>query len=214
MAGAPYKRTRHERRDATLSGVTAPAADHDALFAKWSGWLDQLNREMIWLHLHRDIWRKLTDAIVKEAPESSSVFIDHYKTLYVGGICMAIRRLLDKDDQSVSLRRLLVDVQRNPQAMSVDRWASRLPADLEENWRQRDLADFIGAWAPNGRHVDPSIVTADIAALDEQCEAVVHYATRRHAHLDQRGSERELTFSDIHESWSSLLRCSRSTATS
>lgn len=182
----------------------AEEAAADLLHARWSGWLKTVHREIVELHHHRHIWSELRDAIVANDPAGDGTFLAHHADLYVAHQAMTLRRLLDGRTDSISFRRLLKELQRQPEVMTRERYVALWDGDdhrdeTDSAWRRRQAnATFDRFSGPGGPHLTREFVDADVDRLHNKLNRVRRLADKVLAHRDP-GDAPPLTFAELDD---------------
>jgi HEPN superfamily AbiU2-like protein len=140
------------------------------------------------------VWR-----LIRENPElqkrQSHLYLWIYN-LYVEGMAMAIRRLCDDDDRTVSLVRFLGFVKKDPSVISRASYGSLFPADtighpalpgevkaaLRDHLINRGYDQTVGEGVSQPRGKD---LRKEISELTRLADEIVDYATKRVAHFDK-----------------------------
>jgi hypothetical protein len=125
--------------------------------------------------------------------ETGSVFWQWMIQAFAHSTAIAIRRQVKKDDQSVSLHRLLAEMRDFPDVFDRAYFVSLYRPEL----RSRGNVQFdrlAGDGAPDLRQA----AGRDIEELSRQTHTAEYYADRRVAHYDSRGLDRGApTFDDL-----------------
>jgi len=112
---------------------------------------------------------------------------------------MAIRRQLDTDNDTISLKRLLIELKQSPQLLT-KQWfrslysssTSNIPIPMEA-FADGDFEVHAG----NMEYFNPSIAEADLLKLETLGEAITRYANKQIAHRTK--VKATLTFSEINK---------------
>src|SRR5437588_12020639 len=96
---------------------------NDELYKKWDGWIDLLGNEVIDLYTQRHIYNEVRK-ILEENPkvQEPDDFFFWVSVWYSSSMAVAIRKLADKDKDSISFRRLLEGIKNNPRVISRTRF--------------------------------------------------------------------------------------------
>lgn len=159
-----------------------------ARLSTWQEWVSGYEGDIIRLHLDRYFFREILAMLRTNPAIREPWHIGRWLVrIYIQAVSVGVRRQTDGRQDVLNLRRLMQDVQRNPEALSRDAW---LATWGEIGPRERELAneDF-DAFSAGGDHVDPEMVRADIAALGEAVEQARVFVNNQVAHLN---SERAL----------------------
>lgn len=166
-------------------------------YNKWVRWIDTICAEVEQLCYLKHIFLEV-QAIIHanhSLPPGNSFyeFLNHgYTALGV----MGVRRQVKQQKDSISLASLLIDIQDNPQIISLQKFKSL----YDESIFDRELAEshFSGFKTPDADHVDPGMVTRDIASLRDSVKGCEDFADRKLAHSDPRTVAPHPTFNDLH----------------
>lgn len=173
-------------------------------------WLEMLHTVIYELrvkrHIFKTIWR-----LIEENPElrqrQSHVYV-WLHDLYAEGMAMAIRRLCDPDDRTVSLVRFLRFVKRDPSVISRAAYGDLFPVDtitspglpqevrsfLRERLINEGYDQTVGkdVLQPRGKDIGK-----EIGELTRLAANVVEYANKRIAHHDKTPPSTFPTLADI-----------------
>lgn len=170
----------------------------DKIFNKWIQWLDVIYKEITSLSVNRHIFWEVQEIIKKNKKiQKPSSFYEFLGNGYASLAVMGIRRQVKIDKQSISFARLLDQVVKNPYVISRQRFLALYgtnPMMLE--FGKKDFDKFSD---PSVRHINPSIVVADMKLLQIKASKCEKYADRRIAHFDKRALKNPPTFNDIDE---------------
>jgi len=148
------------------------------------------------MHVGRTIWRRLV-GIVNENEElrAHPTFPQWITTNYAAAQSLAIRRQIDKRSDIISLRRLLKELEAQPEVITWDRFlrvncggSERIAAQM---WPP--LAD------PSGAHLDARVVRADLDELLTTAATVERFASKRLAHWDVDEWTTPVTYGELHD---------------
>src|SRR6266850_2902607 len=100
-----------------LSSESSRAGDDQ--FKKWDRWLEKIKGDITRLSVNRHIFWEVQEIIKRNAKiQKPSSFYEWMGNLYATDAVIGVRRLLDKDDRSISLARLLTEIQEKPEVLS------------------------------------------------------------------------------------------------
>ena len=170
--------------------------DDDELFTKWDGWLDDILADVRGLLVSQDIFWEV-QKIIEANPciHTPSLFYKWMAGIYGSSVTVGIRRQQDGDRDSVTLRRLLEEIQDNPQVLSRDRYVALYGEDARD-FGHRDFDRIAG----QGRsHIDPEMVINDLVQLERETQKVKGYVDRRIAHMDRRAPKGLPTLGEVDE---------------
>ena len=169
----------------------------NALFEKWNQWIEIIHNDLRGLLLNRYIYKE-TQAIVRANPaiHIASIFYEWLAVQYTTTASVGIRRQMDRDNDSISLWRLLNAIKSNPQVLSRERFV-RFFAEYNE-----DLIIEVGGQAVNfgpnnigslqydglvgeGQPCIPTTqIDSQIAELESKAATIKRYTNKRIAHFD------------------------------
>jgi hypothetical protein len=193
----------------------------DEAFQKWTGWIDAIHKDVTDLVIGRHIFWEVQD-IIKANPriQKPSSFYGWLGTTYTAWGPMAVRRQLDMDNRSISLRRLLTEMISMTQGLTRERYVSIYSAKLRgpnsPPCSRRDCASEGGAYAlnaaeaecianksfdtyagPGNAHIPDTKIKKDLDELTAESERVERFATKKVAHLDEKPPTALPTFDEL-----------------
>ena len=172
--------------------------NHDAVFAEWNGWLEAMKNEVTNLFVERHIFwevRKIIEA--NPAIQVSSTFYEWMGSVYAAYASIGLRRQIDKDERSISLRRLLEQIKDQPEVLSRTRYVALWDDPVV---RKRFADEAFDRFAGSGKpHIDPAMVEEDCSQLVKMIDGVKGYVDKRVAHYDREGPTTVPTFADLNE---------------
>jgi hypothetical protein len=101
--------------------------------------------------LYREM-RAMVDA--NPALQVPSAFYDWQRSLYVVDMTIAIRRLVDWDDRSISFVQLMEDIAKHPDVLSRRGFVHGYPAFMKEAGHE----DFERFAKPGAQSIDPRVI--------------------------------------------------------
>jgi hypothetical protein len=172
----------------------------DETYGRWRDWLGEPGEERIWddifpMVASRQMWERYIE-IVQANPkiQTPGNFHQWARANYVVSQCLAIRRQVDPDTRTASMRRLLYEIALRPEVLSRERYVS-LYAHLDLDLGERDWQSQMGT----ADHIDPSVPREDLRNLLELAKPVVRLVNKRIAHRDLEAFENDLTFERMNE---------------
>lgn len=169
----------------------------DQMYESWLEQLELIIQDVYSLHHHRHLYREVRDmAVAANLPPSA--FFDALGLWYASSQAAALRRLVDRRRDTISLVRLLDDLRRNPSVLSRERHVELWGDDRffkAEGHRNYDR--FSMPASPNRLH--QAAVADDIAAVDTSVERVQHYVNDHVAHRAAQQTTEIPTFAELHE---------------
>lgn len=162
---------------------------------KWVTWIKRIETEAITLKVFHSIKGGLTEIIEhNESIQRPSLLYDFIFYSYSSWAVMTIRRLIKKQNGSISLTELLEDIRDNPEILSRTNFKSLYSPPATE-WADTDFDRAIGE--PGLIHIKPEAVEDDLAKLKEVSDLIETFADRSVAHIDKRELSKAPTWDDL-----------------
>jgi hypothetical protein len=167
---------------------------------RWCNWIVQIREDlsdMVDDHATFDTFGDVVQANSAWLDElQGGHFIDFVKRGYVTKTVFGIRRHLKSHPDSVSLRRLLEQMQTAADQITFDFYLERFPREpREHDWQKFSF----GRFSNNGTTVSPDVIGEHLLALDGLNKDIEAMADRSLAHLDRRGFDGTVTFKDLND---------------
>jgi hypothetical protein len=163
------------------------------------GWLDIVAGEVVELLINNYVFWEVQKVIGanQKLQHTESIFFEWMVSVFAHSAAVGMRRQADLDDQSVSLHRLLVELQKYPHLVTRE-----YHRNLYKNGSARvqplvDIAfdNYVG---PGCTQLDPARIQKDIDLLGVASKKIHHYTDRIVAHYDQKGLKQPVpTFHDL-----------------
>lgn len=184
----------------------------DDLLAEWKAeWLKSLEFHVYELHHRRQIHDEFMAMLDAQDHPDTNIFRDAFHAMYVESQVMAIRRQADNDSRTLSLRRLIGQLEQHRQEFTrswyVDRWMVDRDPNSEDP-RERHLARFHleQANAAFDKFTDESSaerlggrrLQQDRDELEVMTENVVRYANALVAHVERNPEDVHVTYDDFN----------------
>ena len=177
--------------------------------ARLIGWLDAIERDVQDLLLDEYIFWAIQEMTRRnpQLTQASSLFKQWMASNFVQATAVGVRRQAKANDDSISLKKFLQEVERYPSLVSRAHYVSFFQG--REAWLvrngQRDFDRIVGEGSVQ---VSPEAVHEDIQELQASVVAVEHYVDRRIAHLDRRGLGQQPipVFNDLTQALKTLER--------
>jgi hypothetical protein len=193
-------------------------SDDDTLMT-WREWLQQIGEDVTQLYEFRRIFKDSREIVSKNpAVQAPSLYHDFVASCYVAYAVMAVRRQVRRRRDSVSLVKLLKEIEDHPDVMSRTRFTDMYPVGLP-----RDIlatADYDRFADRNGNQVSPEVVRQDRLKLGDHeksepqqdrdrlesaVKRVIMLADKRVAHLDYtKPIDPVPTYADLDEAIDTL----------
>lgn len=168
----------------------------DPKLTKWIHWLKVIKGEVQELVVAKDIFHKV-QKLIEDNPllHQPSPFYRHFSSTYVSHAVIGLRRQIKCDNQSISMARLFEEMIETPQALTRAYYVNLYKDSVVEDFADKDFNEFA---APGARHIDPTLVMADLAGLREASRRCEDFADKRVAHRDKREPKELPTYNDVH----------------
>lgn len=186
--------------------------DIDSLVAEWEGvWLESLKVQIYDLHHRRALHDEFMAMLDAQDHPDTDVFRDLFHRMYVEAQVMAVRRQADDDPRTLSLRRLIGQLQQHRREFTrewfVRRWMGDFDADTPDERSRLEaqfhveaandafdqFTDSPGASVLGGRRLDE-----DREALLAVTDDVVRFANATVAHAEREPTDVHVTYDDFH----------------
>lgn len=164
-------------------------------FDKWERWIEDVRWAAVLL-MDRRRWNATFEAIVNANPQlhPGIPVLDYFRFTYKDYAILAIRRLVRRGPDSITLTGLLDDLRDEHRTLTRD-WHRMLYGRPTPNGTiyPEEMANFLAdsAFARFIEHgesfVSSRIVSTDLAALEAATSRLVHHSDRQIAHNDRRG---------------------------
>jgi hypothetical protein len=167
-------------------------------------WLDIVYSNVTEAVINQHIFWEIQE-IIRSNPRlqnTSSPFYDWMGSTFVHSTVLAVRRQLDRDQNSISLHRLLMELERFPELISRPYHRSL----YVRSEYSRDMADSMAQYTydthvgKDAQVLDVVVIRQEIDSLFAASDKIHHYADRFIAHYDARGLQgASPKFNDIAE---------------
>lgn len=175
----------------------------DPKLAKWIGWLDPIEEDITQLVWSKSIYLKLT-GIITTNPEihHGNRFWNWISTNYVESSLMGMRRQTDNGPDTITLFKLISDIEENSTLITREFHKSLYPAG-----RQCYADAVFDELASRGStHYPQASAERDKQSLENLRDSFESYVDRRLAHLDKRPPSKIGQFQDVYEGIDTLER--------
>lgn len=160
-----------------------PNTKHRNLRRKWRGWVTRVEQELTNPVISRHIYNQVRKIVLANPdirrPSDFHIWLVHN---YFVATSVGIRRLTDADARSVSLTRLLHDIQRHSCALTRVSYVRPFPVWLKHAG-SRQFDRFAG---PGNTSLDPRIPQDDLKRIETKEKRIRKFVNKRVAHLDRR----------------------------
>lgn len=153
--------------------------------------------------LHQKVFWRLQE-IGRGNPKlgAAEVFFKRYGQNYIASTAMSVRRIIDNNRDSVSLRRFLKAVRDNPKVISRSRYLSYDP-NQDEQFANGCFDKLVGTGRDN---IDVRTIDADDFELIKVRDSLSEYTDRRIAHFDKRSPSTIPRLGDLDDATDALER--------
>jgi hypothetical protein len=155
----------------------------DETFQKWARWIQTILDDVQGTLLNRYVFREV-QSIVAANPKihQASAFYDWMTTQYQVTASVGVRRQLDVREDSISLARLLTQVQKHPDILTRDR---HVAAFTERGYPEEAGNDSFDELAGDGEpRIQPDAVAVELNDFRAKGERIRVHTNKRIAHTD------------------------------
>jgi hypothetical protein len=185
--------------------MSAQASDDEAVLTLWSTWINRQWGDVIYLHEQREIVHETIDALNSKG--ENYVFANMLFQMYVRYQSLGVRRLIDRRNDTESLRRLMEEALSRRHLLSrarfvqahVDAMPQALKADALANQHYDDLWG-VGTVEPSKEQIE-----AEIKVLEKQTDAVRKFANKTQAHMADEKPD-SLTLGELERAVDGLVK--------
>lgn len=184
----------------------------DELLAEWNSvWLESLETQIYDLHHRRELHDGLMEMLDAQDHRDTDIFRDAFHRMYIESQVMAIRRQADSDSMTLSLRRLVGQLEARRREFTrewfVRRWmGERDPESADERERLearlhlRMANDAFDKFtdSPGDAHLGGRSLQRDRETLVSITDDVVRYTNATVAHAEQSPNDVHVTYNDFH----------------
>lgn len=192
--------------------MTTDGPTIDELLAEWEGvWLGSLKQQIYDLHHRRQLHDEFMAMLDSQDHPDTEIFQDAFHRMYIEAQVMAIRRQADDDRRTLSLRRLIGQLEKHRRKFTREWYVARWVGDRDPNAtdeRERLEATFHIDAAndafdrftdkPGDECVGGRQLHADRDQLLALTEAVSRYASATVAHLERQPNDATVTYAEFH----------------
>ncbi len=168
----------------------------------WQEWFLAIRSELLSLLSHRAMFREVARMIQSNPnlPQTSVVY-EWITWGYGHAAGAAVRRLVDRRRDVISLGRLLEQIEQHPTEITRSWLVSHYPYAL-----RRKAEDVFAAFAPGGgEFVDPAVIRSDADRLRGESRQIKKFVDEHVAHHAVKAKPAP-TFADLHDLIDALVR--------
>jgi hypothetical protein len=193
----PRRKSPKDRRSLTR-------AEAARLRRKWRSWIVQIADDLGNLFHSRDMFQGLNEIGQHNARIADpDAFLEWVRLNYAIALSVGVRRLTDNDSRSISLARLLTELQAYPQAVTRVAHSSFYPPHLRET-AAISSDNLLGR---GRRFLSRQLVRSDLARIRRAESRIRRFVNKRIAHRATAGAIRKLpTYAELHQSLDVLDR--------
>ena len=169
----------------------------DPKYKKWVKNLDRIRGEVTELVLSRHVFQRIYDIVSDNNKiNKGNLFYDWLSRHYAQTCLMGIRRLTDKNKNTISLYVLLLDCLENSDKLSRTLHVGLYKRGMED-LGEREFDKLAGK---NSKIFPKSEIEQDVKKLENIREVLKSHTNKRIAHLDKKEPGKIPTFLDIFQS--------------
>ncbi len=188
---------------------------------KWLEWIEKIHNDIQALVEDANMFWEVQD-IIRENPriQKPNTFYSYLARTYFSHAAAGIRRQTELQKDSISFVRLLDEIAKNPEVLSLDYFNSLCPhsngpdldqvvgkagleavgivdtSQLKEIIKMDDFAPYADA---SGMYVCPQMAKDDKARLESKAKILAEFVDRRIAHWDKRKPKVVPTFKELDD---------------
>lgn len=182
----------------------APRSAGEQAVDKWRCWIERVANDVMVAVSNQRSWTELNEMWRRNrALRVPGEARDWIARMHADSAALAVRKQLDRDRRSVSLWRLLDDLERRARLMTLDAHLD----DVERDGIERVLTQNAQSWLePGTQHLDPAIAARDREALEKHGRLAREWANREAAHADEKGARYPVTYGDLASALTAVER--------
>lgn len=176
----------------------AEPRDPDPSFEEWASEIEDLGQAVTYLVQKRADWWTLQQVFANNPTLPPSGLFDFIVSNYLESASVGVRRLVDTDNRTNSLMRLLLRIRDHPELLTRRRyidtrgWITNI-----EDYESEQFDQFVGE--PGHLHVPRQCIQDDIDHLKEASSLVKQYVDKQIAHMDKTPPDKLPTYGDLHD---------------
>jgi hypothetical protein len=170
-------------------------------FEKWKDWIQKIQSDLEEIINNQAMFLRFRDIISENGDwidaHHGGAFCHLVFYCYTIQAITGIRRHVKDDQESVSFIRLLRQIRDCAHQFTYEFYLTQHPQKVgKSDWQKITFQKL----SSNGVHVDKKILEADIAETQKINNAIEKYADKIVSHLDKRGFQGKVTYSDLKTS--------------
>jgi hypothetical protein len=172
----------------------------DAAWEQWTTWIDEIKSDLSHVVNAKAIFEGFRGVLEKNEAWITANHGDRFCRFVVRGyvihVVLGIRRHAKIKRESISLARLLDQMQKCAPQITFDYYMKRFPADPRSfDWQSPMFEKF----SANGSTMSEEPIRHDLESLKASADVTEMFVDKALAHLDSKKFDGELTFKEIHE---------------
>jgi hypothetical protein len=176
-------------------------------FERWRRWAEKIRDDLQGIVNYQQVYEyfiEMANANLEHINENHGhLFCDFVHRCYGVHAATGIRRHVKSDKDSISLMKLLDQLQKGSSQFTYEFYLQQFPLQKDKwEWQKSTFAGF----SENGQTLSAQMVLEDQEAIRIVAGKVSDFTDRAIAHLDQRGIEEAVTYYDLAESLSLFNR--------
>jgi hypothetical protein len=167
-------------------------------------WLPALWPKVRQLRIDQHIFNETQEVIASnEALQRPSHFFAWMQDMYVSGMAMAVRRLMDDDKRTRSLLQFLLRLRSDPDAVSRERYqqlyeqhGQRIDGDFMKHYVDHTYDSYVGAG-----HAAPPVaqIQGQLDELRERTRLFIDFGNKVIGHADETPPKKLPTFAELED---------------
>jgi len=149
-------------------------------------WLEVIFSDVEDLLLDNHMFWELQEIVRnnRQFAEASGLFTQWMASAFVQATAVGVRRQAKANDNSVSLKRFLIEVQKYPSLVSREHYMS-LYEGMEAWLTELGQRDFDRVAGEGSSHLPVTLAEEHLSELDQAVKKIEHYVDKRIAHYDK-----------------------------
>ena len=165
--------------------------------AQWTKWSEKISSALDHRLLSKELFLQVQKIIKSNSTLPPSYFYAWFQNAYIADMAIGMRRLIDADHRSVSLRQLISDIERYPMILTRNVYVAKYD---KRPFMQRVANSVFDRYAGKKRNcISPIQVRKDLKQLNRKTKKFYRFVTLRIAHSDKKRAP-QVTFDDMHRS--------------
>lgn len=163
-------------------------------YKRWLSWFKQIKRTIFDLAFKRYIYKEIT-SIIEANPRLHvpSAFYDWMRRAYVTDTAISIRKLVDWKKDTISLVRLLQDIEDHPEVISRRRYVCKYKGWMKDAGHH----DFEKFARPGAKSIDPRIIRRHRRELIKSQKRLRKFVNQHLAHWSRYRLRRLPTYIEL-----------------